>query len=150
MPTHHRGTRRETRALNAYITLMRAADSVTGRTAPVMAVSGLTVSQFGALEALLHLGPLQQSELARKLLKTSGNITMVVDHLERRGLVLRRREADDRRCIRVHLTGAGRALIGKAFPRVKAAIVAELSVLTATEQEDLRRLCRKLGLGAEG
>lgn len=48
----------EVAALDAYIKLMRAADSVTARLEPVMGSAGLTVGQFGTLEALLHLGPL--------------------------------------------------------------------------------------------
>ena len=148
MPTHHRGTREETRALDAYITLMRAADSVTARTNRPMAEHDLTVSQFGALEALLHLGPLQPTELARKLLKTGGNITMVVGNLERRRLVTRRRSPDDKRRFVVALTAKGEALIRKVFPLVLERIAAELSALGAAEQEELHRLCKKLGLGA--
>ena len=145
MPTHHEGTREEKRALDAYITLMRAAESVTARTSKPMTAHDLTVSQFGALEALHHLGPLHSTELARKLLKTSGNITMVVDNLERRGLVDRHRLEDDRRCVVVQLTGAGRKLIQRVFPLVLASIVEELSALDPGEQETLHRLARKLG-----
>lgn len=147
MPTHYRGTRAETRALDAFITLTRAAASVLTRTSAPLSPLRLTTSQFGALEALLHLGPLQQRELGAKILKTSGNVTMVVDNLERRGLVRRQRETDDRRCVRVHLTPEGRALVRRAFPRVLAAIGRELATLSPTEQDDLRRLTRKLGLG---
>jgi MarR family transcriptional regulator, 2-MHQ and catechol-resistance regulon repressor len=147
MPTHYRGTREETRALDAYITLMRAAESVTARTSKAMGAHDLSVSQFGALEALHHLGPMQLSELARKLLKTSGNITMVADNLEKRGLIVRKRLVDDRRCVVVQLTPRGKKLIEKVFPLVLAAIVAELSTLEAPEQDELHRLSRKLGLG---
>lgn len=148
MPTHHQGSREETRALDAYITLMRASDSVTARTNRPMAEHDLTVSQFGALEALHHLGPLNPSELARKLLKTGGNITMVVGNLEKRGLVTRRRSGDDRRCRLVQLTAKGEKLIRAVFPLVLERIVAEMGALTAAEQDELHRLCKKLGLGA--
>ena len=57
MPTHYRGTTEEQAALDAYIKLMRAAESVTARLEPLMRAADLTVGQFGALEALLHLGP---------------------------------------------------------------------------------------------
>ena len=50
-----------------------------------------------AVVHLLHLGPMHQRELGRKLLKSSGNITLVVDNLEKRGLVRREREREDRR-----------------------------------------------------
>lgn len=145
MGTHHEGTPAEVTALNAYIALVRSSESVTARTSGPMSDHGLTVSQFGVLEALFHLGSLCQRALGEKLLRTSGNVTMVVDNLEKRGLVERRRDGEDRRFVAVHLTDAGRTLIRKVFPEVLAAIVADLGALTAREQQELRRLCRKLG-----
>ena len=146
MPTHYRGTAAERRALDAYIKLVRAAESVTARLSPGVEAAGLSGSQFGALEALLHRGPMSQRELGQKLLKSSGNITMVVDNLEKRGLVRRERDRDDRRFITVHLTDEGERLIRDFFPCHAAAITREMGVLTPTEQEELGRLCRKLGL----
>jgi MarR family 2-MHQ and catechol resistance regulon transcriptional repressor len=70
---------------------------------------------------------------------------MVVDNLEKRGLVERKREIEDRRFITVNLTEKGRRLINEIFPSHVSAIVKEMSILTDVEQEELRRLCRKLG-----
>lgn len=145
MGTHYRGARDDIRALNAYITLIRAAESVSGRIHGHLAQANLTIGQFGVLEALLHLGPLRQCDLCEKLLRSSGNLTVVVDNLERQGLVRRRRAGDDRRCVTVHLTGKGRQLIRKVFPRQVRALSEEFRVLTAAEQETLHRLCRTLG-----
>ena len=105
MPTHYRGRPDEVAALDAYIKLMRAADSVTARLEPVMASAGLTLGQFGTLEALLHLGPLCQRDLGRKLLRSDGNITVVVNNLAHRGLVRRVRRRDDRRFVTVACVG---------------------------------------------
>jgi MarR family 2-MHQ and catechol resistance regulon transcriptional repressor len=145
MATRHGGGPEEVRALDTYIKLMRAAEAVSRRLSPLLAEAGLTESQFGTLEALYHLGPLHQRELGRKLLRSSGNITMVVDNLERRRLVRRERGVEDRRFITVHLTDAGRRLIARVFPRHAVNIVRELEILTPAEQDDLGRLCRKLG-----
>jgi len=135
----------EKKALNVYTKLMRAAESVTGRTNRAMAASDLTISQFGVLEALYHKGPLCQRDIATKILKSSGNITMVIDNLERRGLVRRERSLEDRRYITIYLAEAGQQLIAEVFPRVQAAIVEELCILEETEQDELGRLCRILG-----
>ena len=139
-------TEREKRALDAYTKLMRAAESVTGRIGRHMAAAELTVSQFGVLEALYHKGPLCQRDIATKILKSSGNITMVIDNLERRALVRRERAAEDRRYITIHLTEAGELLIAGVFPRVLAAIVEEMGILAEGEQAELGRLSRMLGL----
>ncbi|MBI1983584.1 MAG: MarR family transcriptional regulator [Acidobacteria bacterium] len=147
MPTHYAGTPGEVKALDAYIKLMRAAESVSGRAARHLAASPLTLSQFGVLEALFHLGPLCQRDLGRKLLRSGGNIVMVVDNLEKRGLVERRRGKQDRRFVTVHLTGKGRRLIARIFPRHVAVLVKQMGALSASEQEKLGRLCRRLGRG---
>ena len=145
MATHYRGSAQEKAALDAYIKLMRAADSVTARLDPLMRAADLTVGQFGILEALLHLGPLCQRDLGRKLLRSGGNVTVVVGNLARRGLVRRERRADDRRFITVTLTEKGRRLIGGIFPRHVRHVVRELSVLSLSQQAELGRLCRQLG-----
>lgn len=145
MGTRHTGDAREVRALNAYINLVRAAESVTAPLSRRLADAGLTPSQFGVLEALLHLGPLNPCELGRKLLKTGGNMTMVLDNLERRGLVERARDPEDRRYLTIHLTGGGRRVIEAAFPGHAREIAERMSALTVAELESLRRLCRKLG-----
>ena len=146
MGTHYRGKPSEIRALNAYIKLVRGADSVAGRLKATMATHGLTETQFGTLEILLHLGPQTTGDLTRRQLSTGGNLTVVVDNLEKRGLVARRRSAEDRRVVYVELTPAGRKLIEGIFPAHVAAIVREMSGLTAAEQDELARLCKKVGL----
>jgi MarR family 2-MHQ and catechol resistance regulon transcriptional repressor len=143
--SHYAGTETELRALNAYIKLARAADSVNARTTRHLAGAGLTASQFGVLEALHHLGPLAQSRLAAKHLMSRGNMTTVVENLEKRGLVRRERDARDRRGVTVRLLPAGEALLLQVLARHVAGIVADLSVLTPDEQDELGRLCRKLG-----
>ena len=147
MPTHYQGPAYEVRALDTFIKLVRAAGSVVARTSRPLSVSGLTVGQFGVLETLLHLGPLHQCELARKHLQSGGNITMIVDNLEKAGLVRRERLPEDRRYVQVHLTDAGRARIQEVFPGQARNITEQMSVLTFDEQAELARLCRKLGLG---
>lgn len=132
-------------ALNTYTKLMRAAESVTNRTSRLMAEDGLTISQFAVLEALYHKGPLCQRDIAAKILKSTGNITLVIDNLEKRGLVRRERDSEDRRYLTVHLTSDGTALIAQTFGRVKDAIVSEMSLLSQSEQQQLGSLCKKLG-----
>lgn len=137
-------------ALNTYTKLMRAAETVTGRVSRTMSAAGLTISQFGVLEALHHKGPLCQRDIAAKILKSTGNITLVIDNLEKQGLVKRERINEDRRFLTVRLTGKGAELIGTVFGSVEAAIITEMSELTVDEQEILGRLCKKVGLRERG
>jgi MarR family 2-MHQ and catechol resistance regulon transcriptional repressor len=145
--THFKGDCETTRALNAFINLARASNAVAMRLSAGLERQGITTSQFGVLEALLHLGPMCQRALGEKLLRSGGNITMVIDNLEKHGLVRRERQEDDRRMIVIHLSPKGRKLIERVFPQHAKEIVREMSNLTPNEQKDLRRLCRKLGRG---
>lgn len=137
----------EAKAIEAFVKLVRATNALSCRVHQHLADERLTESQFGVLEALHHLGALNQGELCRKILKTGGNLTVVVDNLERRGLVRRERDSGDRRVVNVHLTPAGDELIERVLPRQVQAIVRELGCLTEPEQEQLATLCRKLGRG---
>lgn len=146
MPTRYRGTAAEVRALDLFIKLSRATDSLSSRLHQTLARSGLTPGQFGILEALHHIGPMSQTEIGRKLLRSNPNITTVIDNLEKDGLVRRERQSNDRRVVLVSLTPKGRAMIRRIFPAHVGRITELLSVLTATEQEEMGRLARKLGL----
>lgn len=146
MPTHYAGTPEERAALDAYIKLWRAAHAAETRVHRHLLARGLTVSQFGVLEALYHLGPLNQRQLADKILRSSGNLTLVIDNLERAGHVRRERAERDRRMVRVQLTAGGRALVAELLPPHVAGIRAAFAALDAQETAELARLTRKLGL----
>ena len=146
MPTKYRGTSTEIRALNAFIKLMRAANSLGGNLARNLAADAdLTMSQFAVLEALLHLGPMSQGDVCQKLLLSGSNITTVIDNLEKRALVRRVRRSDDRRVVDVSLTDQGRKLIAGLFPAHAQRITNLFSALTAKQQDQLADLCRTLG-----
>lgn len=146
MGTHYDGTPDENLALDAYIKLWRAANAVDSSVNQHLSDFDLTTSQFGVLEALFHLGPLQTGELGTKILKSSGNMTLVIDNLVKRGLVSRQRREDDRRCIDVYLTDSGRAIVEQILPEHVAGIVEAFAVLTPAEQQQLAYLCRTIGL----
>jgi MarR family 2-MHQ and catechol resistance regulon transcriptional repressor len=150
MPTHHKGTNRETQALNTYIKLMRAADALNSRLAPVFEKHGLTYSQFGVMEALYHLGPLCLGELAQKILRSGGNLTLVARNLERDGLIRRVPSPEDRRVRRMELTARGKSLIEKAFRDHVANLVRQMAALSCGEQQELGRLSKKLGIQTQG
>lgn len=150
MAKYFKGSKREERALAAYVKLMRASESVHAEAVRSLAKFNLTASQFAVLEALCHVGPMVFSELARKVLKTSGNLTMVVDHLERRGLARRVPSKEDRRYISVQATRAGRELMRTIFPDHVARLTELMSALSGDEQEELARLCKQLGQTVAG
>jgi MarR family 2-MHQ and catechol resistance regulon transcriptional repressor len=133
------------RTLNTFIKLTRCTNSLLARLAERNTIGDLTYSQFAVLEALYHLGSLTQGDISAKMLKSGSNMTTVIDNLERDGLVRRERDANDRRVIHVHLTEAGSKKVEALLPGHVAALVEEFSILSASEQETLGELCKKLG-----
>lgn len=147
MPTHFEGSPAERRMLDTFIKLTRCTNSVLGELSARQTIGDLTASQFAVLETLYHIGSMTQGEISGKVLKSTSNLTTVIDNLERDGYVRRERDAEDRRVIHVHLTEAGTSKIEAVLPDHVGALVEIFSVLSASEQETLGELCKKLGKG---
>ncbi len=111
--------------------------------------TGLGLSDFTIMEALLHKGPLTINQIGQKVLLTSGSMTAAVNRLERKGLVKRIQDASDGRCFYVRLTKRGRKVINDAFYRHQQNLEKIAEVLTRDERTELVRLLRKLGFHAE-
>ena len=146
MPARYKGSAREVRALDTFVKLTRATETLGGQLQRHLASLEITPPQLAVLEALLHVGPMSQSELGRKLLRSNPNMTALLDNLERSKWIQRERSAEDRRVVVVSLTPEGRRVIERVFPAHAAHVTALMGALTAEEQETLGELCKKLGL----
>jgi len=133
-------------ALDLWTKLARSSSTFGKLTVRHISSFGLTEPQFGVLEALGHLGPLRLGELSRKRLVSGGNMTCVVDNLEKEGLVERIHSTEDRRQILVQLTPKGKALFDEVFVQHAEFVGRIASVLSENEQHTLAALLRKLGL----
>jgi len=147
MPKKFKGTPAQERALSAYVKLERAASTAFAYARIGLEEEGLTLSQFAVLEGLYHVGPQCLGDLARRILTSSGNLTLVIDNLQKRGLVKREQQGNDKRFVLASITPAGEKLIARIFPEHARRITEVMSRLKADEQEELGVLCRKLGKG---
>lgn len=135
-------------ALKLFVVLNRAATAV-GRHAEADASRhGLSIAEFAALEALYQKGDLLVGELQRKVLKSSGGITYVVDRLEEKGLVERKPCPGDRRAVYAAITTEGQSLMDGVFPAHAAALTAAMETLSREEKRQAIDLLRRLGRGA--
>ena len=105
---------------------------------------GTTLPRFDLMAQLeRHPEGLKMNELSRLLMVTGGNVTAIVDQLEKEGLVERLDEPADRRAFRIRLTRAGeRTFIDMAHEHEEW-VVGLLSGLSRREQDDLLRLLAK-------
>ncbi len=135
-------------ALKLWVVLSRAQAAVAAHAEADVARHGLSLAEFGALEALYHKGPLLVGELQRAVLKSSGGITYVVDRLQEKGLVERRPCAEDRRATYADVTEEGRRMMDRIFPLHARSLAAAMAGLGAHEQLRARELLKTLGLEA--
>lgn len=137
-------------ALSLWVKLSRAAATFGKKASDQIQTTGLTQSQFGVIETLGHLGGMTMCEISRKMLVSGGNMTVVVDNLEKQGLVERVRSKEDRRAIRISLTPAGKQVFERIFPEHAAYVTRLASALSSKEQQTLAALLKKLGLAVAG
>jgi MarR family 2-MHQ and catechol resistance regulon transcriptional repressor len=107
---------------------------------------GLTQPQFGVLEMLGHLGPLTTGEIVKRMLVTGGCVTVILDNLEKDGLVERARSSEDRRVVTVKVTTKGESTFKSIFQKHADRVTELASVLSDEEQIQLSTLLKKLGL----
>lgn len=139
-----RANDKEALALATFARLARTAGKVRRSVYSGLSDTRLTESQVNVLELLHKLGPLPQKEIAKNLSVTGGNITMVVDNLQKRDLVDRKRWQEDRRVVHVDLTDLGRETIESYIPLHVQKVLGALDGLEPSEQEQLQNLCNKL------
>jgi MarR family 2-MHQ and catechol resistance regulon transcriptional repressor len=134
------------RALGLWVKLARAFAVFSRATSEDIRRYGLTQPQFGIIESLGHHGRIPIGELSRKQLLAGGTVTVVVDNLEKEGLVEREHCKEDRRVVYVQLTEKGRILFQNIFVRHAAVVTDLASALSREEQDQLSSLLKKLGL----
>ncbi len=113
---------------------------------------GLTASQLWLLRTLESGGPQPSGVLARQLALPPSTLAALADRLDRRGLITRRREATDRRFIRLRLTPAGVRLAARVPATPQGRLVRALEAMPAARLRQLRTAVADLvtALGAGG
>jgi len=139
----------EASALRLWVILSRAHTAVARHAEADVARHGLTIAEFGVMEALYHLGPMLLGELQRKVLVSSGGVTWLVDRLEKRGLLKREPCPDDRRARYATLTTEGKRLMARIFPEHARAIERAMSGLGRADRERATTLLKALGRAAD-
>ena len=110
---------------------------------------GLTLEQLHLIKTLAADGELSQQHLGVATNKSAGNMTRLINRLEKKGLVARRGNSADRRSLLVTLTLQGTALeqeIAVLFEQFSALLHQEIG---AQEKEEVRRVLRRMTANLE-
>src|SRR5258706_13519365 len=137
--------------VHLFLVLWKAARAVQAYAEKSISELEMCGSDFAVLEALLHKGPLPVNEIGKKVMLTSGSITVAVDRLEAKEVVERRAHDADRRARIVHLTKEGRKVITRVYADHAADMERLASAsLTRAERKTLIQLLKKIGYQAAG
>ncbi|MDB4949915.1 MAG: MarR family transcriptional regulator [Gemmatimonadetes bacterium] len=130
-----------TPAQEATVALMRTADVVRRRIAATMEPFGITTQQYNVLRILRGAGEggLPTLEIAQRMIEEAPGITRLLDRIEKKGWVKRRRCAEDRRQVLVSITPEGLALLAAMD---EAVLAADNGALGSISDADLRVLMR--------
>jgi MarR family transcriptional regulator, 2-MHQ and catechol-resistance regulon repressor len=113
----------------------------------VLREHNLSFASFSTLFIVWIWGPIETRDIAKSQAVSKATVTSLLITLEKRGLVKRRASKVDRRLVIVKLTDAGRTLIEWLFPKFNQGESEMASVLTASEQDTLAHLLRKIVTG---
>jgi DNA-binding MarR family transcriptional regulator len=105
---------------------------------------GLTPPQFYVLATIGYAGGLPFGEIGAKMMVTVSNLTGIVDRLEEKKLVLRKRDENDRRVVHVVLTDKGAKLYKSTLPLFEKSVSEVFSILDSAQQKALSGLLRRL------
>lgn len=136
-------------SLDLFIALSRATQWVNAHADRDIRKNGLNRTEFGVLELLYHKGPQPLQQIGEKVLMSSGNITYVVDKLEKKQVVRRRASTEDRRLIYAELTDQGKQFVEEVFPAHQETIEQAVNGLSAEEKQLASKLLKKLGKYAQ-
>jgi MarR family transcriptional regulator, 2-MHQ and catechol-resistance regulon repressor len=127
--------------VHTWLVMMKAMQAITRYALANLEETGLGLSDFAVLEALLHKGPLPVNVIGPKVNLTPGSISVAVDRLVSKGLVSRAESSQDRRVRIVALTFRGKSVITPIF---RAHIATMDKVFAGLSRQELRQLEQQL------
>jgi len=133
------------RDLKTVAILMRASRRIEDIIRQDIQAHGLTLSEFGTLEALFHKGTLTVAEVIEKILVPHSSMSYVIERLLEKGLIEKKQDDDDRRVYRLSLTKTGSDYVAAVYPIHEKALRTVLDSLSEQEEETLQCLLKKIG-----
>src|ERR1700704_625395 len=135
--------------VHAWLVMMKAMQAISRYALANLEETGLGLSDFAVLEALLHKGPLPVNVIGPKVNLTPGSISVAGDRLLAKGLVSRAECSQDRRVRIVALTPRGKSVITPIFRAHVATMKKVFAGLSRHELRQLEQQLKQVGKQAE-
>jgi DNA-binding MarR family transcriptional regulator len=144
----HSGKRTPRQAANAevHIAIVKAATRLMDEFAAIVKPVDLSPSQYNVLRILRGTGPQGATcgEVVNRLIQRDPDVTRLLDRLEKRGLIERGRDPEDRRVVRTRITQPGLDLLASLDDAVNALHERLVGNLNEKQVADLRRLMEEI------
>ena len=131
--------------LHLLIALSRTTKKVHNRSASIFSAGGLTSAQFGVLDVLYHKGDQSINRITQLVLSTGGNMTVVINNMEKHGWITRCAHPGDKRATVIAITAEGKRLFEQIFPEHLKDLEICFTALTEEEKNTLITLLKKAG-----
>ncbi|NPC92299.1 MarR family transcriptional regulator [Bacillus sp. WMMC1349] len=137
------------RAMSLYKVFARAFKSISEHSIRDSKEHGFNPTEFAVLELLYTRGAQKLQQIGSRLLLVSGNVTYVIDKLEKNGFIKREQDPKDKRSVYAKLTEKGQTYLDEIYPIHTMRITRAFSGLTKEEQEELIKLLKKAGIHSQ-
>lgn len=134
-------------SIGVWVRILRVHTVISSEIRNKVSKKGLTLPQLYVLTTLGLRGDMLLGQLGQELLVTKGNVTPIVDHLERDGFVFRDQDKKDRRKIWVRLSPKGESLFGEILSAYEDEFVPLMGCLSQEELKQLSHLLKKVTEG---
>ncbi len=125
-----------------FIAILKAADKLSGQAEQLMKASGLTGAQYNVLRILRGAGPhgLPCNAISERLISRDPDMTRLLDRMEKRNLISRERQKEDRRVVKARISDEGLKLLKKLDAPVRDLHKNQFATLSSTRQKALLEL----------
>ena len=128
-------------SMQAWLAVIRVYEKLQKHTSDHLECYELTPAQYDVLAQLIEAPGISQQELAERLMVTKGNVCTLLDRMEKKGLVVRQNDPNDRRLHPLYLTDEGTRIATEAIPAYALFVREHMSaLLSSEEQAELHRL----------
>jgi len=137
------------KAMSLYHIFARAFKSISEHSIRDSKEHGFNPTEFAVLELLYTRGPQKLQQIGSRLLLVSGNVTYVIDKLERNGYIYREQDPKDKRSVYAKLTDKGQEYLDEIYPIHAMRMARAFSGLSQEEQDQLMSLLKKAGIHSQ-
>jgi DNA-binding MarR family transcriptional regulator len=129
-----------------FVTLLRAADSLASRADQLMKANGVTSAQYNVLRILRGAGPegLPCNAIGERMISRDPDMTRLLDRMEKRALISRERQQEDRRVVKARITDEGLKLLKKMDAPIRELHKGQFAHMTSARLKTLMDILTEL------